>query len=145
MAEITAKYTLIFGIPQEDFYAKLIKENVLFCEMRPSLLGAKILSEKLRKNGIKSTLISDSGLGHLFFLNRIKRVYLFSLNNNSFSPGAQAVKILADWHGVPIEVSEGSNHIKNKQLVDKNAQTFLGKKTTVRKIRVINPQNETLD
>lgn len=141
---INAKYTLFFGIPKDTFFAVCKNENILFCEMRPNLSGAKLLADKLRKNKIKSTLVCDNALGNLFFLNRIKKVYLFSLKNNTFAPGAQAVKILADWHHIPLEINEGGE-IKTKNLPDKNAATFLGKKVTIKKIRVINPQNESLN
>lgn len=144
MAKINSKYTLIFGIPKEGFFAARKKDNILFCEMRPNLLGAKLLAEKLRKNKIASTLISDNALGNLFFLNRIKKVYLFSLKNNTFPPGAQVIKILSDWHHIPLEINEGEE-IKINSLPDKNAGTFLGKKVTIKKIKVINPQNESLN
>ncbi len=144
MEKIANKYTFIFGIPKDDAYDTLKSENILFCEMRPNLTGAKILSEKLKKNKIKTTMISDNSLGHLFFLNKIKKVCLFSLPDNTFAPGAQLIKILADWHNVPVETSVGAP-IKIDLLVDKNAATFLGKRVATRKIKVITPKNESLN
>lgn len=134
-------YTLIYGIPRDSFYQELEKENILISEMRPQLIGPKVLINKLKKAGINSTLISDNALGHMFFAGRIKRVYLFGIDNK-FPCGAQTVKILADWHKIPIEILNGAG--ANTKSLDKDAKTFLGKKVTVKKIRAIAPQNESL-
>lgn len=142
MAKIT-KFILIYGLPDKDFYTKNKNEKILFCEMRPNLLGAKILAENLRKMKIKSTLICDNALGHLFFAKRIKKAYLFKFDGEIFPPGASVVKILANWHNVPVEILKGEAP-KTTCLLDTNAKTFLGKKVTMKKIRAIAPQNEAL-
>ncbi|MDP1853818.1 MAG: hypothetical protein Q8L26_06425 [Candidatus Omnitrophota bacterium] len=134
-------YSLIYGIPCDNFCREHKKENILISEMRPQLIGPKILINKLKKAGINSTLISDNALGHMFFTGRIKQVYLFG-SDNKFPCGAHTVKILADWHKIPVEILKGEN--ANTKFLDKDAKTFLGKKVTVKKIRTIAPQNENL-
>ena len=137
------KYTLIYGAPAEDFYGEIKNEDVLVCEMRPYLFGVKVLLRSLKKAKIKSTLICDSALGHLFFLKRIKKVYLFGLEDNVFPPGALSVKILAAWHGIPVEILKGGE-IKTADFADKDAGTFLGRRIAPGKVKAISPQNEVL-
>jgi hypothetical protein len=138
------KYILIYGIPPEDFYREVKDKHILIPEMRPYLLGAKILAKELEKRKIKSTLISDNGLGHLFFLKAIDKVYLFGFDDNTFPVGAQAVKILAQRHAVALEIQKGKD-VKLDKFPDQNAKTFLGIKTCVNKTKVITPQNESLN
>ncbi|HDZ76760.1 MAG TPA: hypothetical protein ENH41_01585 [Candidatus Omnitrophica bacterium] len=136
-------YTLIYGMPDRDFYARHKKENILFCETRPSLFGAKILAKELKKKKMKSTLICDSALGHLFFMRHIKKVYLFKTNGNIFLPGALGVKILADFHKIPVEITN-AGQLKKMPLTDKDASTFLGKRVSIKKIKTLKPQNEVI-
>jgi len=136
-------YTLIYGMPDKDFYAGHKKENILFCETRPSLFGAKVLAKELKKKKIKSTLICDSALGHLFFTRHIKKAYLFKTNGNIFTPGALVVKILADFHKIPLEIIN-TGKPKKIRPTDKDASTFLGKRVSIKKIKALKPQNEVI-
>ena len=92
---------------------------------------------------MKSTLICDSALGHFFFARRVKKVCLFKNKEGVFPPGALTVKILADYHKVTVEITNGET-VKVARVLDADAKTFMGKKVTLKKIKTITPQTETL-
>ncbi|PIQ89204.1 MAG: hypothetical protein COV72_04175 [Candidatus Omnitrophica bacterium CG11_big_fil_rev_8_21_14_0_20_42_13] len=142
MAKIN-DFIFIYGLPDKTFYENNKKENILFSEMRPRLLGARALSKELKKRKMKSTLICDSALGHFFFARRVKKVCLFKNKEGVFPPGALTVKILADYHKVTVEITNGET-VKVARVLDADAKTFMGKKVTLKKIKTITPQTETL-
>jgi methylthioribose-1-phosphate isomerase len=141
MAKI-GNFKLIWGYPEENFSKEHAQDkDILLCEMRPSLLGARFLTKKFKN----ATLASDNTLGFLFFKRLIKEVVLFYQDQDNFGyalmPGSFTVIILAKRHNVPIRLLRGNPSVSIK-LTDINALSFLGQSITAKGVIPIIPEIE---
>lgn len=143
MAKIK-NFKLIWGIPEEGFSKEHARDkDILLCEMRPALLGARYLTKKFKY----ATLVTDNTLGFLFFKKMIGEVCLFyqDRDNSGYAlpAGSLTVLILAKRHDIPVKLYRAGNVILKSE--DINALSFLGKSVTGKGVAPVNPEEEFAD
>jgi len=133
------KYLLMFGVPNSESYLFLSQavraesaNSVLLPEMRPSLVGSRVVAQELVNRGIPTALISDNMMGYFFAERQISKLFLFYSSLESNGPlgisGSLLAALLAQHHAVPIELFQSGN-LKG-EMEDKDASTFLGERVT---------------
>lgn len=131
------QYLLVYGVPGKNNYAFLKHaltaeqaDGVLVPEMRPGLLGARMVAVELLRQKAAPTLISDNMMGTLFAQGEIRKLYLFYDGLSEQGPRALCGSLLAvrlaRAHGVPVELLESEPN--RESPLDLDVATFLGRR-----------------
>ncbi|HWP60082.1 MAG TPA: hypothetical protein VNL14_19470 [Candidatus Acidoferrales bacterium] len=129
-------FVLVYGVPLREGYkhlASVLKAEaaaaVLVPEMRPGLVGARLIARRLAEARIPMVLISDNMMGIFFARGEIRRVLLFCSELTKEGPvgicGFLLAALLARAHRVPVELRAADDGVGG--VLDRDAATFLGR------------------
>ncbi|MBC7194815.1 MAG: S-methyl-5-thioribose-1-phosphate isomerase [Caldisericia bacterium] len=130
------------------------KIKVYYTETRPYLQGARLTGFELIKEGIDSTLITDSMAGYLMKLGRINKVIVgadrIAKNGDTANKiGTYTLSVLAKEHNIPFYIAaptstidlkiENGEEIPIEERDEREIKEIKGIKITLDEAKVFNP------
>ena len=103
---------LIFGVPQEDFYAQLKAKKIFVAELRPALEGMKDVAKELIGRGVKPVVICDNMMAFCMERKLVSAVHIFAQGRKNdvalCRTGSLIAALCAHTHRIPVVLHEGA-------------------------------------
>ncbi len=109
---IRQQLPLIFGVPQEGFYAQLKAKKAFVAELRPALEGMKDVARELIRRGIQPVVICDNMMAFCMERKLVSVVHIFAQGRKNgvalCRTGSLAAALCARAHRIPVVLHDGA-------------------------------------
>ncbi len=103
---------LIFGVPQDDFYAQLKAKKVFVAELRPALEGMKDVAKELIGRGVQPVVICDNMMAFCMERKLVSVVHIFAQDRKNdvvlCRTGSLIAALCARAHRIPVVLHDGA-------------------------------------
>jgi methylthioribose-1-phosphate isomerase len=108
---IKERIPLIFGVPQEAFYAGLRAKKAFVAELRPGLEGMKDVAKELSRHGVQPVVICDNMMAFCMERKLVSAVHVFSQGRKNdvalCRTGSLIAALCARAHRIQVVLHDG--------------------------------------